>query len=106
MEQVATPDRPGRPAPLSGYLWEGKKQHGSRIVHPPGMLEFLVLLLGAVRAGLRGRDKLLWVLAHRLCPSWHRHLVLVRRRWWSAGIAQRGSCPGAGSLAPVPAGPA
>jgi len=130
MEQVAPPARPGRPAPLSGYLWEGKKRHGSRIVHPPGMLEFLVLLLGAVRAGLRarddlaaenlllrhqlavvarptcrrprlrGRDKLLWVLARRLRPGWRRHLVLVRRRRWSAGIAQRGSCSGAGSLAP------
>lgn len=72
------------------------------------MLEFLVLLLGAVRAGLRaradlaaenlllrhqlavvarptrkrprlcGRDKLLWVVARRVCPGWRRHLVLVR----------------------------
>ena len=72
------------------------------------MLEFFVLLLRAVRAGLRnrgdlvsenlllrhqlavlarptrkrpplrGRDKLLWVLARRLCAGWRRHLVLVR----------------------------
>ena len=27
---------------------------------------------------LRGRDKLLWVLARRLCAVWRRHLVLIR----------------------------
>ena len=89
-------------------VWDGKKPDGSRIVHPPGMLELLVLLLGALRALLsnraalaaenlllrhqlavltrpthtrppfRSRDKLLWVVARRLCPGWRRHLVLVR----------------------------
>ena len=89
-------------------LWEGKKPDASWIVHPPGMLEFLVLILGALRALLsnradlaaenlllrhqlavlarptrkrppfRSRDKLLWVVARRLCPDWRRHLVLVR----------------------------
>jgi len=78
------------------------------MVHPPGMLEFLVLLLAVIRAGvrsradlvaenlllrhqltvlarptrrrppLRGRDKLLWVLARRLCAAWRGHLVLAR----------------------------
>src|SRR5215213_5283166 len=73
-----------------------------------GMIEFFVLLLGALRAllssradvvaenlllrhqlaaltrpgrkrpPLRARDKLLWVLARRLCPGWRRHPVLVR----------------------------
>jgi transposase InsO family protein len=72
------------------------------------MLELLVLLLGALRAGprsradlaaenlllrhqlavvarptrkrppLRGRDKLLWVLARRFYAAWRRHLVLVQ----------------------------
>ena len=72
------------------------------------MLELFVLLLGAVRAGLpsradlvaenlllrhqvavlarparkrpplRGRDRLLWVLARRPCAAWRRHLLLVR----------------------------
>ena len=72
------------------------------------MLEFLILLLGTLRAVLRShadlvtenlllrhqlavlarpgrkrpplrvRNKLLWVLARRLCPGWRRHLVLVR----------------------------
>ncbi len=72
------------------------------------MFEFLVLLLGALRAGLRsradlaaenlllrhqlavvarptrkqprlcGRDKLLWVVARWVYPGWRRHLVLVR----------------------------
>ena len=72
------------------------------------MIEFFVLLLGALRAllsspadlvaenlllrhqlavltrpgrkrpPLRARDTLLWVLARRLCPDWRRHLVLVR----------------------------
>ena len=76
--------------------------------HPPGMLELLILLLGALHAvlrnradlaaenllrrhhlavltrpgrkrpPLRARDKLLWVLARRLCVGWRRHLVLVR----------------------------
>ena len=78
------------------------------MVHPPGMLERLALLLGARRALLssrvdlaaenlllrhqlaaltrpgrkrpppRTRDKLLWIVARRLCPGWRRHLVLVR----------------------------
>ena len=78
------------------------------LVHPPGMYEFLVLLLGVIRAGvrsradlvaenlllrhqltvlarptrkrppLRGRDTLLWALARRLCAAWRGHLVLVR----------------------------
>ncbi len=73
-----------------------------------GMLELIVLLLGALRAllssradlvaenlllrhqlavltrpsrkrpPLRARDRLVWVLARRLCPGWRRHLVLVR----------------------------
>ena len=30
------------------------------------------------RPPLRRRDKLVWVLARRLCPDWRRHLVLVR----------------------------
>jgi putative transposase len=72
------------------------------------MLELIILLLGALRAALRSRadlvtenlllrhqlavlsrpgrkrpplrtrDKLLWILARRLCPDWPRHLVLVR----------------------------
>ena len=93
---------PSNPAPVGG-----QKAGGSWIVHPPGMLELVVLLLGAVRAGLRSRadlaaenlllrhqlavvarptrkrpplrsrDKLLWILARRLCPDWRRHLVLV-----------------------------
>ena len=72
------------------------------------MLELLALLLGALRAPLssraelaaenllvrhqltvltrpgrkrpplRARDRLVWVLARRLCPGWRRHLVLVR----------------------------
>jgi transposase InsO family protein len=33
---------------------------------------------GRKRPPLRTRDKLLWVLARRLCPDWGRHLVLVR----------------------------
>src|SRR5207248_1118246 len=79
-----------------------------RMVHPRGMLEPIILLLGCLRAALRGRgalvaenlllrhqlaaltrpgrrrpplrarDKLLWVLARRLRPDWRRHLVLVR----------------------------
>ena len=72
------------------------------------MVEFVVLLLGAVRAALgdrssliaenlllrhqlavlarptrararlRGCDKLLWVVTRRLCAGWRHHLVLVR----------------------------
>ena len=30
------------------------------------------------RPPLRGRDKLLWVLARRVCAAWRHHLVLVR----------------------------
>jgi putative transposase len=33
---------------------------------------------GRKRPPLRTRDKLLWVLAGRLCPGWGHHLVLVR----------------------------
>ena len=94
--------------PSEVELWDGKRRDGALMVHPPGMLEFLVLLLGVIRAGvrsradlvaenlllrhqltvlarptrkrppLRERDKLLWVLARRLCAAWRRHLVLVR----------------------------
>jgi transposase InsO family protein len=83
------------------------------------MLELFVLLLGVLRALLRGRaalvaenlllrhqlavltrpgrqrprlctrDKLLWVLARRLCTGWRAHLVLVRPetvvRWHRRG---------------------
>jgi transposase InsO family protein len=89
-------------------LWEGNKPDAFRIVHPPGMLELLSLLLGALgavlssqadlaaenllrrhqlavltrpgrkRPPLRARDKLLWVLARRLGAGWRRQLVLVR----------------------------
>ena len=90
-------------------MWEGKRPDGSRIVHPPGMLELLVLLLRAVRAGLRSRadlvaenlllrhqlavlarptrkrpplrtrDKPLWLTVRRWWADWRRHLILVRR---------------------------
>jgi hypothetical protein len=33
---------------------------------------------GRKRPPLRARDKLLWILARRLCTDWRRHLVLVR----------------------------
>ena len=33
---------------------------------------------GRKRPTLRARDKLVWVLAHRLYGDWRRHLVLVR----------------------------
>jgi hypothetical protein len=75
---------------------------------PRGMLEFATVVLAALRASLRRRtdlvaenlllrhqlavltrpmrkrakvrprDKLLWVVAHRLCPDWRRRLVMVR----------------------------
>ena len=77
------------------------------IVHTAGMIEFFTLLLGLGRAGLRShadlvvenlllrhqlavlmrsgrrpklrtRDKLVWILARRLCGDWRRPLVLVR----------------------------
>ena len=53
----------------SSSLWEGKKRDGSGIVHPPGMLELFVLLLRAVRAGLRSRADLVaenLLLRHQL----------------------------------------
>ena len=79
-------------------MWDGSRPDGFRIVHPPGMLELVILLLGVVRAmlrshadlvdenlllrhqllavltrpgrkppALRTRDKLVRVLARRLC---------------------------------------
>jgi transposase InsO family protein len=53
------------------------------------------------RPPLRRRDKLLWVLARRLCPDWRRHLVLVRpetvvawhRRGWRLFWWWRSRCP-------------
>jgi len=33
---------------------------------------------GRRRPPLRVRDKLLWIVARRLCPGWRRNLVLVR----------------------------
>jgi putative transposase len=95
-------------AVASSALWEGEKRDRLRMRHPPGMLELLILLLGAFHAALRNRadlatenlllrhqlavltrpgrrrpplrarDTLLWVLARRLCTGWHRHLVFVR----------------------------
>jgi hypothetical protein len=76
------------------------------VAYPGVMMEILRLLLGTVvslfcdrqdlliknlllrhqlhvarrsspRPTLRTRDKVLWVLARRLCPAWRRHLVLV-----------------------------
>src|SRR5262245_24831871 len=79
-----------------------------RICDPGEMFELFALVLTALRAGLRSRadllaenlllrhqlavltrptrqrpkvragDKLLWVLARRLCRDWRRHLFLVR----------------------------
>src|SRR5215210_284427 len=71
---------------------------GSWIVHPPGMLEFLALLLGAAHAGLRSRADLVaenLLLRHQLAvlarPTRKRPplrtrdklLWLVVRRWWA-----------------------
>jgi transposase InsO family protein len=96
-----------------------------------GMLEVLALLLAAVLAALRTRrdlvvenallrhqlavltrptrkrprmrtrDRLLWVVARRLCRDWRRHLVLVRpatvvgwhRRGWRLFWCWRSRCP-------------
>ena len=44
--------------PISQTVVGRQKPDGSRIVHPPGMLELLVLLLGALRAGLSSRADL------------------------------------------------
>ena len=100
-------------------LWDGKRSDGFRIVHPPGMYELVSMLLSALRAALRSRahlvaedlllrhqlavltrpgrqrpplrvrDKLVWILARRLCTDWRRHLVLVRPetvvRWHRRG---------------------
>src|SRR4030095_4659119 len=53
------------------------------------------------RAGVRPRDKLLWVLARRLCRDWPRPLALVRpetvvgghRRGWRVVWRWRSRCP-------------
>jgi hypothetical protein len=88
-------------------LWEGKRRDGSRIAHPPRMLDPFILLLRALRAmlsshadlvaenplrrhqlavltrpgrkrpPLRARDTRLWVPARRFCPDWRRRLALV-----------------------------
>src|SRR5262245_60027107 len=50
---------------------------------------------------LRGRDKLVWILARRLCHDWRRHLVVVRpetvvawhRRGWRLFWRWRSRCP-------------
>jgi transposase InsO family protein len=52
------------------------------------------------RPEVRARDKLLWVVAHRLCRDWRRHLVLVRpetvvawhRRGWRLFWRWRSRC--------------
>ena len=117
-------------------MWEGKRRDGSRIVHPPGMLEFLVLLLGAVRAGLRSRadlvaknlllrhqlavlarptrkrpplrtrDKLLWLVVRRWWADWRGPLVIVRPETVIRWHRKAGACCGAGSPAPASVGPA
>src|SRR6476619_6970142 len=53
------------------------------------------------RPPLRGRDRLLWVVARRLCRDWRRHLVVVRaetvvawhRRGWRLFWWWRSRCP-------------
>ena len=53
------------------------------------------------RPEVRRRDKLLWVVARRLCRDWRRHLVLVRpetvvgwhRRGWRLFWRWRSRCP-------------
>jgi len=50
---------------------------------------------------LRGRDKLVWILARRLCHDWRRHLIVVRpetvvawhRRGWRLIWRWRSRCP-------------
>src|SRR5437763_9175786 len=51
------------------------------------------------RAQLRIWDKLLWILARRLCAGWREHLAIVTPRRWCAGIGRPGVCSGAGSPA-------
>src|SRR5438128_10670000 len=53
------------------------------------------------RPAIRRRDKLLWLLARRLCRDWRRHLVLVQpetvmgwhRRGWRLFWRWRSRCP-------------
>src|SRR2546428_6430659 len=53
------------------------------------------------RPPLGGRDKLVWILARRLCRDWRRHLVVVRpetvvawhRRGWRLFWWWRSRCP-------------
>src|SRR5437899_11480351 len=53
------------------------------------------------RPPIRRRDRLVWVLARRLCRDWRRHLVLVRpetvvgwhRRGWRLFWWWRSRCP-------------
>ena len=53
------------------------------------------------RPRLRRRDKLIWILARRLCRDWRRHLVLLRpetvmgwhRRGWRLFWWWRSRCP-------------
>ena len=51
-------------------------------------------------ARLRLSDKLLWVLARRLCLGWREHLSIVTPERSSAGIGKAGACSGAGSRVP------
>jgi len=93
------------------------------------MLELFVLLLGALRAVRRGRadlaaehlllrhqlavltrpgrkrpplcvrDKLVWILARRLCTGWRGQLVLVRPETVVRWQRRAGGCSGGGSRA-------
>ena len=80
---AAQPRGPGRREPAPAPPARGP--------HPPGRK----------RPPLRARDKLLWVLARRLCTGWRRHLVVVRpetvvrwhRRGWRLFWRWRSRCP-------------
>jgi transposase InsO family protein len=63
--------------------------------------QLAVALRSRPRPPIRGRDKLLWILARRLCRDWRRHLVVVRpetvvqwhRRGWRLFWWWRSRCP-------------
>ena len=65
---------------LIGMVRAALRDRGDLVVENLLLRHQLAVLTrpGRKRPSLRAHDKLVWVLARRLCTGWRRHMVLVR----------------------------
>src|SRR3989449_571617 len=90
-------------AALFHFLRASRRSRGDLVLENVLLRHHLAVLTRPTRKRppIRRRDRLVWVLARRLCRDWRRHLVLVRpetvvgwhRRGWRLFWRWRSRCP-------------